>query len=398
MRDKPAMCGGSPVREKFLVFGRPQIKESEIREVVATLKSRWLSTGPRVKRFEDNFKKYVGCRYAVGLNSCTSGLYTALEVAGIRKGDEVITTSLTFAATVNVIVHRGAMPVFADVEPDTMNISPEAIEKKITKRTKAIIPVHMAGRPCRMDEITAIARRHRLLVIEDAAHAVEAKYKGRKIGNISDMTAFSFYATKNITTGEGGMLTTNNFDWAEKIRIMSLHGISKNAWSRYSEKGFKPYDILFAGYNFNMMDIQASMGLHQLARVEENLKLRDKYYRMYQEAFRDIPQVTLFKDEKDVRHARHLYVILVDPRSLRIGRNKFMLALTSENIGTGIHFSAVHLSSFYKRRLGYKKGSLPNVEHISERTVSLPLFADLKEKDVRDVIRAVKKVITYYKR
>jgi dTDP-4-amino-4,6-dideoxygalactose transaminase len=398
MKAKPALGGGTPTRKSFLVFGRPQIKDREIREVTATLKSRWLSTGPKVRQFEKAFANYIGSKYAIALNSCTAGLSLALELAGVGKGDEVITSSLSFAATANVIVHRGARPVFADIDPATMNIAPEEIKQRITKRTKAIIPVHMAGRPCRMDQIMAIARKHDLVVIEDAAHAVEARYKGKKVGAIGDMTAFSFYATKNITTGEGGMLTTNKAAWAETARIMSLHGISKSAWTRYTEKGFRPYDILCAGYKLNMTDIQASLGLHQLARVESNLKVRQRYMRLYNAAFEKFPELTLFKEPKHMRNACHLYIVLIDPRALKINRDTFVAALKAENIGTGIHFSAIHLSSFYRKRFGYKKGDLPHTEFVSDRTVSLPLSAELTKSDVNDVIAAVTKVLTYYRR
>jgi dTDP-4-amino-4,6-dideoxygalactose transaminase len=397
-KDIPAIAGGRPVRKKFLIFGKPQIGTKEIKEVASTIRSGWLSTGPKVKKFEDRFKRYIGSRHAIALNSCTAGLQLALEAAGVGKGDEVITTALTFAATANVIVHSGARPVFADVDPSTMNISPEEIEKKITKRTKAIMPVHMAGKPCDMAPIMSIARKHRLFVIEDAAHAIETRYRRRKIGDIGDATVFSFYATKNLTTGEGGMLTTNNSKWAEKIRILSLHGISKSAWTRYTEKGFRPYDILCAGYKFNMMDIQASLGLHQLARIEANLRIRRKYYKMYNKAFKPIPQIITPKEEKNIKDARHLYIILIDTDSLKIDRNKFIMALKAENIGSGIHFSAVHLSSFYKKRFGYRRGDLPNTEYISKRTLSLPLSAELKAGDIRDVIKAVKKITSYYKK
>ena len=233
-----------PVRDKFLVFGQPLIEDAEIQEVVDTLKSGWLGTGPKVHKFEEDFKSYIGCRHAVALNSCTAGLYLALEVVGVQAGDEVITTPMTFVATANVIVHRGATPVLVDIEKGTMNIDSNLIEAKITPRTKAIIPVHMAGRPCKMDEIMDIARRHNLFVIEDAAHAVETWYKNKKVGNIGDITVFSFYVTKNVVTGEGGMVTTNDDDWAEEMRIKSLHGISKDAWKRYSAEGFQPYETI----------------------------------------------------------------------------------------------------------------------------------------------------------
>ena len=396
-----------PVRDQFLVFGQPLIGDAEIQEVVDTLKSGWLGTGPKVHKFEEDFKDYIGCRHAVALNSCTAGLYLALEVVGARAGDEVITTPMTFAATANVIVHRGATPVFVDIEKDTMNIDPNLIEAKITRRTKAIIPVHMAGRPCKMDEIMDIARRHNLFVIEDAAHAVEAWYRSKKVGNIGDVTVFSFYVTKNVVTGEGGMVTTNNDDWAEEMRIKSLHGISKDAWKRYSAEGFQPYETIYPGYKFNMMDIQAALGIHQLARVEENLKIREKHWQRYNEAFAEMsrfagsresgPEIITPLEEEGIRHARHLYTILIKPEMLEIDRNQFIEALKAENIGTGIHFIALHLHKYYRETFGYKRGDFPNAEFISDRTISLPLSAKLKDEDVEDVIEAVKRVAEHYK-
>ena len=396
--EKLALLGGKPVRGKFLVFGAPDIRKEEIGEVVTTLKSGWLSTGPRVARFEEDFKNYIGCKYAIALNSGTAGLHLALEIARIAEGDEVITTPLTFASTANVIIHQKATPVFADVERETGNIDPKEIKKKITKKTKAIIPVHLYGRPCRMDEIMKIAREHDLLVIEDAAHAVEARYKDKKIGNIGDLTAFSFYATKNVVTGEGGMLTTNNDQWAGKLKALRLHGLSKDAWKRYSQEGFTPYDILYPGYKYNMMDIQAALGIHQLKRAEENLKIREKYFRIYNQAFSNIREIETLIEEKDIRHARHLYTILLRLERLKCERNQFAVALQAENIGIGIHFLALHLSSYYRKRFGFKRGDFPNAEYISDRTISLPLSPKLTEEDINDVIKAVRKVTRHYKR
>jgi dTDP-4-amino-4,6-dideoxygalactose transaminase len=319
----------------------------------------------------------------------------ALDVLGVDRGDEVITTPLTFASTANVIVHRGARPVFVDVDRDTMNIDPNKIESAITPRTRAIIPVHLAGRPCEMDKIMDIARRHGLYVIEDAAHAAEAHYRGRKVGNIGNITAFSFYVTKNICTGEGGMVTTNNDEWAEALRIKSLHGISKDAWSRYSAQGFQPYETLYPGYKYNMMDIQAALGIHQLERVEENLKLRERYWRVYDDAFASVPEI--FTPMKDLsvgtRHARHLYTILLNNERLRITRNEFIEALKAENIGSGIHFTALHLHRYYRETFGYQHGDFPNAEWIGERTVSLPLSPSLTDDDVASVIEAVHTVL-----
>ena len=398
MSERLAIEGGAPVRQDFLIFGSPAIEEPEIREVVDTLRSGWLGTGPRVLRFEEDFRRYIGAKHAIALSSCTAGLDLALDAIGIRPGDEVITTPITFAATANVIVHRGARPVFVDVERETMNLDPAAIPAAITPRTKAIIAVHMAGRPCKMNEIMAIARREQLFVVEDAAHAVESWYRDQKVGTLGDLAAFSFYVTKNVCTGEGGMITTAREDWAEEIRIKALHGISRDAWKRYSAQGFQPYETLYPGYKYNMMDLQAALGIHQLARVEENLKVREKYWNLYNEAFGSLPEVIVPTEEDGIRHARHLYTLLLCLERLRITRNQFLEALKAENIGTGIHFIALHLHKYYREQFGYQRGDFPQAEFISDRTLSLPLSPKLTEQDVRDVIRAVKKVIAYSRR
>lgn len=381
-------------RQEFLVFGSPAIGEAEITEVVATLRSGWLGTGPRVQRFEADFRAYVGCAHAVALNSCTAGLHLALEVLGIGPGDEVITTPLTFSATANVIVHVGATPVFADVDLRTMNLDPEAVARAVTPRTKAILPVHLAGRPCEMNALLEVAQRHGLAVVEDAAHAIEARYRGRPIGSIGDLTAFSFYVTKNLVTGEGGMLTTNNGAWAEEIRVKALHGISQDAWKRYSAAGFQPYDTLFPGYKYNMTDIQAAIGIHQLARLEANLAVRERHWRRYNEAFAGHPLLTTPAppDPRD-RHARHLYTVLLDTDRAGMTRNDFIVRLKAENIGTGIHFTPLHLHSYYAKTFGFTRGQFPVAEFIGDRTVSLPLSAKLTDDDMEDVIAAVLRVL-----
>lgn len=387
-------------REHFLVFGSPDIGEEEIREVVETLRSGWLGTGPRTHRFEEKFRDYIGCKHALALNSCTAGLHLALDVLGVGLGDEVITTPMTFPASANVIIHRGARPVFVDVRQDTMNIDPAQVEQAVTPRSKVIMPVHMAGRPCEMDRIISIARRHGLFVVEDAAHAIEAVYRGQKVGNIGDITAFSFYVTKNVCTGEGGMVTTNNEHWLTEMRIKSLHGISKDAWKRYSSAGFKPYETLYPGFKYNMMDVQAAMGIHQLARVAENLRIRERHWRAYDGAFADLPEVSTPSIDMPAgsRHARHLYTILLGLDQLRIDRNQFIQAMKGENIGTGVHFTALHLHKYYRETFGYERGDLPNAEWIGERTVSLPLSPKLTDEDVNDVIRAVKRLTARYRR
>ena len=388
-----AMNGGKPVRQDFLVFGQPQIRQAEIDEVVSVLRSGWLGTGPRTHAFEEQFAQYVGARHALALNSCTAGLELALDALGVGPGDEVITTPLTFCATANVIVHRGATPVFADVDSITMNITPAEIERRITPRTRVLLPVHFAGRACDLDPIIDIARRHHLFVLEDAAHAIETQYQESKVGSIGDITAFSFYVTKNVVTGEGGMVTTENDEWHEEMRIKSLHGISKDAWKRYSDSGFQPYDTLYAGYKYNMMDLQAALGIHQLARVEDNLRIRERHWKAYDDAFADMSEIVTPNADVTGRHARHLYTILLDLDQLRITRNEFVGLLQAENIGCGVHFLALHLHSYYRERYGWKPGDFPNAEFISERTVSLPLSAQLTEDDVNDVIAAVAKVI-----
>ena len=393
MHEKLAINGGQPVRKDFLVFGSPAIEEAEIKEVDDTIRSGWLGTGPKTCKFEEDFKNYIGCKHAIALNSCTAGLHLALDAVGVSRGDEVITTPMTFASTANVVVHLGALPVFVDIDRETMNIDPSRIEQAITSKTKAIVPVHMAGHPCRMDEITKIAKDHNIAVVEDAAHAIEARFKNMKVGNIGDITAFSFYVTKNVCTGEGGMVTTNNDAWAEEMRIKRLHGLSKDAWKRYSAEGFKPYEIIYAGYKYNMTDIQASLGIHQLARVEKNLRTREKYWEMYNKAFRDVPEIITPVEGKEIKHARHLYTILIRPELLKIDRNYLIEALKAENIGTGIHFVALHLHKFYREAFGFKRGDFPNAEFVSDRTISLPLTAKLTENDVNDVIVAVKKVL-----
>lgn len=398
MSEELAVNGGKPVRDSFLVFGSPCIAQDEIDEVVDSLKSGWLGTGPKVERFQNMFKEYVCAKHAVALNSCTAAMHLALKVIGIKEGDEVITTPMTFPATANVIVHAGGKPVFVDVKRSTMNIDEDLIEEKITEKTKAILPVHMAGRPCDMDKIMKIARNHNLFVIEDAAHAVEAWYKGKKIGAIGDMTCFSFYVTKNLTTGEGGMVTTNNLDWAEQVKILSLHGLSSGAWARYAEKGFKHYEAVMCGFKYNMTDIQAALGIHQLEKLEGYLKIREKIWKEYDAGFKDLPVIIPKAAEEDTVHARHLYTPLFNIDELKCSRDAIQQALRRENIGTGTHFVSLHLHHYYKERFGFKRGDFPNAEFVSDRTVSLPLSAKLSYKDVADVIAAVKKVSAQYAR
>ena len=383
----------SKVREDFLIFGSPAIEEQEIDEVVNCLRSGWIGTGPRVTKFENNFRDYIGSKHSVALNSCTAALHLSMLVSGVSSGDEVITTPMTFAATANAILHTGAKPVFVDVDKATMNIDPQLIEKAITPKTKIILPVHFAGRPCNMDHIMEIAQKNNLLVIEDAAHAIEAQYKGKKIGTIGDMTCFSFYVTKNLVTGEGGMLTTNNSEWANKAKMYGLHGLDKDAWRRYSDKGFKHYQVIFPGFKYNMMDIQASLGIHQLNRLEKNFERRKEIWDIYNKELVGLPITLPHPEEKNSVHARHLYTILVNLEQLKSSRDEIVNQLIKENIGTGIHYVSLHLHEYYKQTFGYQYNDFPNAAYISDRTISLPFSAKLTNKDVEDVINAVTKVL-----
>lgn len=377
------------MRKDFLVFGSPLIEQPEIEEVVASMKSGWLGTGPKTHQFEEMYKEYKGSKYAMAVNSCTAALHLSLLAIGIQPGDEVIVPTMTFTSTASVVVHTGGTPVFADCKKDTMNIDPEDIERKITPKTKAIIPVHFAGRACEMDAIMDIAKRHNLKVIEDCAHAIETEYHGKKVGTFGDLGCFSFYVTKNIVTGEGGMAITDNEKYASTIKIMALHGMSKDAWKRFSDSGYKHYQVLYAGYKYNMMDLQAAIGIHQLPRLDNQWKRRQEIWNMYKEAFRDLPVFIPAPVEPDTKHAYHLYTLLLDIDNLNITRDEFLDEMTKRKIGVGVHYIALHMHPFYRNAFGYKDGDFPNAEWISKRTVSIPLSAKLTDEDVEDVIEAV---------
>jgi dTDP-4-amino-4,6-dideoxygalactose transaminase len=380
-----------PTRPDFLVFGSPSLLEEDIQEVVDTLRSGWIGSGPKVARFEEKFRQITGARHAVAVNSCTAALALALEIIGIGPGDEVITTPITFPATINVIVHRGACPVFADVDRATGNIDPAEIAKHIGPRTKAIMPVHLAGRPCDMGAILAQARAHGLFVIEDAAHALEAEYHGQRAGTLGDFGAFSFYPTKSLTTSEGGMLVTHQEDWADRTKVLRLHGISADAWARYSESGFRHYETIYPGYKYNMTDLQAALGIHQLDRLEKNLRHREVLWQIYNAGLSDIPGLVLPPEPEDgVVHARHLYTICVEPSEARLSRDELMMRLKEMQVGTGVHFTAVHLHKYYREKYGYSRGSFPNAEWISDRTLSLPLTAKMNTSDAEYVIEAIR--------
>jgi len=393
---EPAIVNGKPVRSSFLHPFKHSIGQEEIDEVVDTLKSDWITTGPKTFKFEEIFFEYVNSKYAIAVNSCTAALHLAVIALGIGNCDEVITTPYTFAATAEVVINANAKPVFVDVEKDTYNIDPAKIEEKITDKTKAIIVVHYAGHACEMDKIMEIAEKYDLYVIEDAAHAIGSKYKDKKIGSIGDATCFSFYATKNITTAEGGMITTNRGDLADKMRILSLHGISKDAWKRYSSEGSWYYEIAYSGYKYNMSDLQASIGIHQMKKLDQMQKRREEIADMYNKSFGQIPQITIPTVKSYATHAWHLYPIQVNSDLLSINRNEFIEALKAENIGTSVHFIPLHLHPYYKEKYGFKGDDFPIAESLYNNEISLPIYPKMEDKDVEDVISAVKKIINYY--
>jgi dTDP-4-amino-4,6-dideoxygalactose transaminase len=386
------------MNDNFIRFHRPSIGEEEINEVADTLRSGWLTTGPRAARFEREFGEYVGALHAVAVNSATAALHLALAGLGIGPGDEVITTPMTFCATVQVILHVGATPVLADIGPDG-NIDPREIEKRITKRTRAIIPVHIAGLPCEMNVIWALARKHNIHVIEDAAHAAGSCYEGRPIGAgsvggspASDAVAFSFYATKNLTTGEGGMVVTDRPALAESMRMLSLHGTSHDAWDRYTEHGDWHYDVVNHGFKYNLSDIQAAIGIHQLRKVEQFTEQRTLYARMYHDAFAGMQEVELPPDNPRSRHAWHLYILRLNLRRLKIDREEFISELRQRGIGTSVHFIPIPLHSFFAQ-LPLARYACPRALDLYPRIVSLPLYPAMTEEQVQYVAECVREVL-----
>lgn len=382
------------MREDFLVFGSPLIGQEEINEVVDSLKSGWIGTGPKVVLFEKEFAKYkeVGASRVAAVNSCTAALHLSLLSLGIKPGDEVITTPMTFCATVNAIIHSGARPVLADIDPVSMNINPKEIEKKINNMTRAILPVHFAGRPCDMDAIMSLAAKNDLKVIEDCAHAVEAEYNGQKAGTFGEFACFSFYVTKNLITGEGGMALCQDEGAVSRFKTLALHGMSSDAWRRFSDVGYKHYFVEEPGFKYNMMDLQAAIGIHQLARLEENYTRRAEIWNDYNEAFADLPITLPTPPEPDTRHAYHLYTILVDGGKTHVTRDEFLAQMTDRNIGVGVHYMSIPEHPFYQREYGWSPDSWPEARRIGRQIVSLPLSAKLTDEDVNDVVEAVREI------
>jgi dTDP-4-amino-4,6-dideoxygalactose transaminase len=376
------------LRDDFLVFGQPVLGEAEIAEVVASLHKGWIGTGEKVQQFERMLESYIGVPQMRCVSSCTAALMLALLALEVGEDDEVIAPTMTFAATVNAILHVGANPVLVDCEPVTGQADLDAVEAAIGPRTKAIVLVHFAGRPLDLDRVNSIRDRYGIAIVEDAAHALGAEWHGTKIGSAGNLTAFSFYATKNITTAEGGALATEDAAIAERIERLSLHGLSAGAWQRYSDAGFKHYEVVELGYKFNLTDLHAALGIHQLPHLDEWIDARAHVWETYDEAFAELPLVLPAPEEPGSRHARHLYQILVGDESTRT-RDELLDFLTGSGIGAGVHYRAVHLHEYYRRRFGYRPDEFPTAHDISDRTLSIPLSPALRERDQADVIRAV---------
>jgi len=380
------------MRESFLIFGSPVIGEEEIAEVVDSLRSGWVGTGPKVQRFETMLADYVGVSYCRCVSSCTAALFLAMEVLGIGPGDEVLVPAMTFVASANAVEHVGATPVLVDAVPGSGLIDLDAAEAAITPRTRAIIPVHLAGRPVDMDRLAELRDRHGLTVIEDAAHAIGTEWRGKQIGSFGNITAFSFYVTKNISTIEGGALLTDDAEVAAEVERLALHGLSLGAWQRFSDTGFKHYEVVRPGYKFNMTDVQAAVGLHQLPRLDEWIERRAQLVARYDALLADLPLQTPPPPEPDTRHAHHLYQVLVDPDA-GIARDELIDRLAQRRIGTGVHYRGVHLHPFYRDKYGLEPGQFPVASAISEGTVSLPLSPKVSEADQDDVIAALHELL-----
>ena len=375
-------------------FNRPSITKREIAEVVATLESGWITTGPRTRKFEEEFASYCGAKHAVAVNSCTAAMHLGLSAMNLQPGDEVITSPYTFAASAEVILYHGARPVFVDITPETFNIDPEQIEKSITEKTRVLLPVHIAGLPSAMDKIIELAEKYELKVLEDAAHATETMYHNRKVGSISNATAFSFYATKNLATGEGGMLTTNDDRIAERARILSLHGMSRDAWKRYHSGGSWQYEIVAQGYKYNMTDIQAALGLVQLSRLEEMGRKRKSIVDRFNKAFGELPQLMVPPDSSLHRHAWHLYLLRIKPELMTIGRDRFIELLQESGISPSVHFIPLHLMPLYQKEWGYQAGDFPQAEAVFKSEITLPLYPDLAEDEVEFIIDRVIDIVS----
>jgi len=393
-----AINGGKSVRDTYLPYAQQWVDEEDIGEVVKVLKSDFLTTGPKIEEFEKRFADYVGAKYAVSISNGTAALHAACFAAGINEGDEVITSPITFAASANCVLYQGGKPVFADINPKSYNIDVEDIERKITKKTKAIIPVDFTGQAVDIDGINEIAKKYGLVVIEDAAHSLGAEYKSKKIGSLVDITTFSFHPVKHITTGEGGMITTNDEKLYNKLKLFRTHGITRDKEMLHNkEEGPWFYEQLELGYNYRMTDIQAALGISQLNKINGFLKRRREIAKKYDEYLKNIDGIILPYQESFSKSAWHLYVIQLELEKFKVGRKEIFEALQAENIGVNVHYIPVYYHPYYKR-LGYEKGLCPNAEKLYERIITLPLYPKMKDKDIEDVVNALDKVLKYYRR
>jgi len=392
-----AIHGGQPVRSNMLPYGKHVIEEDDIQVVVETLRSDWLTTGPKVPEFEEAVAAFVGARYAVSFSSGTAALHAAAFAAGLQPGDEAVTTPLTFAATANCILYQGATPVFADIEPETLNIDPVELSTRISTRSKAILPVDYAGHPAALDEILQLGERHGLVVIEDACHALGALSKNRRVGSIAHMTIFSFHPVKHITCGEGGMVTTDNPEFAEKLRRFRNHGIDSEARERQAANRWL-YKMVLLGFNYRLSDMGCALGLQQLTKLEANLARRQQIAECYGQALEDVPGIRLPVERSEATSAWHLYPVRLNLNKLSADREQIFQALRAENIGVNVHYIPVHLHPYYRDRFGYEGGEFPVAENAYERLISLPIFHGMSDQDVQDVVTAVRKVMTYFAR
>ncbi len=390
-----AIDGGEPVRDTLLPYGRQSIDEDDIQSVVNVLRSDWLTTGPKVGEFEEAFAAYVGAKYAISFTSGTAALHGAAFAAGLGPGDEALTSPMTFAATANCVLYQGATPVFADISADTLNLDPQKATALITQRTRAILPVDYAGHPAQIDAFLEIADRHELIVIEDACHALGAQYRQRRTGSFAHMTVFSFHPVKHLTTGEGGMVTTNRPDLAETLRRFRNHGISSDARQRQSQ-GQWHYEMVLLGFNYRLTDLACALGLSQLKKLEANLSRRHEIAARYASEFRDLSPITLPVTREDVTHAWHLYPIQLNLEKLSATRAEVFRALRAENIGVNVHYIPVHLHPYYRDRFGHRAGEFPMAENAYDRLISLPMFHGMSDRDVEDVVKAVRKVLAHF--
>lgn len=398
MSETLAINGGNPVRKNFLPYSQQWIDEEDIKAVSDVLKSNWITQGPKIVEFEKLVSKFCNVKYAVAFSSGTTALHAAAYSAGILKGDEAITSPITFAASGNCVLYQGGNVVFADIKKDTYNIDPIEIKKKISSKTKVLIPVDYTGQPCDIDEINDIAKKNNLIVIEDASHAIGAEYKDKKVGGLSDLSVFSFHPVKHITTGEGGMVITNNKELFEKLQIFRTHGITKDPEKMKHYEGGWYYEMQHLGYNYRITDFQCALGISQFKKINRFVKRRRDIVKKYNKAFDQSKEITIPYEKPDVKSSYHLYMIQLDFEMLKVNRRKIFDALRAENIGVHVHYIPVHLQPYYKQMFGYKKGDYPNAEEFYSNALTLPLFPKMKDSDVDDVINALDKVINFYRK